>query len=116
MRLILSLVVAASALAACQSDDQFKQQWRTTAVNACVEQARSQPMPAGLDAGRVCNCSIDRIMEGKSADELRRHQGGAADAEAARQCATEAMTAAAGAPATPASNASAGAAEAPVAQ
>lgn len=107
MRLILSLAVAASAVAGCQSDDQFKQQWRQTAVNACVEAARNQPMPAGVDAGRVCNCSIDRIMQGKSAAELRNHQSGPADAEGARQCAIEAMGAAVEAPTTPASNASA---------
>lgn len=99
MRLILSLAVGAAALAGCQSDDQFKQQWRETAVNACTEAARTQPMPAGLDAAQVCNCSIDRIMQGKSAADLRAHRSGPADEEAAAQCARQAMGASTGAPA-----------------
>lgn len=103
MRLILSLA-AAAALAGCQSDEQFKQQWRQTAVNACVLTARSQPMPAGLDPSRVCSCSIDRIMQGKSAADLRAYRGGPADQEAAAQCAMEAMGATAGGTAAPAGN------------
>jgi hypothetical protein len=105
MRLILSFAVAAAALAGCQSDEQFKQQWRQTAVNACVDAARNEPMPAGLDAGQVCSCSIDRIMQGKTAAQLRTHQGGPADEEAAAQCAREAMGVAPGAGGNSAANA-----------
>ncbi len=88
---IFGLLAAAAVLAGCQSEEQFRQQWRQTAVTACVDASRTQPLPAGLDANRICNCSINRIMAGKSAADLRDHQAGAADAEAARQCAIEAL-------------------------
>lgn len=91
MRSMLSLILLAAMLPACQSEDQFRQRWRETAVGACVQQAQAGGLPQGLDAGRLCNCSIDRLMEGKSAAELRSYRPQPEDSEAAQRCAAEAL-------------------------
>ena len=97
MRSLSGLVVATAALAGCQSDEQFKRQWRQTVVNACIEDLRVRLRSSGVDATRVCNCSIDRIMHGKSVTQLRDYRSGQADEEIGAQCAIEDMGAAAGA-------------------
>lgn len=91
MRSMLSLVLLVAMLPGCQSEDQFRQRWRETAVGACVQQARTGGLPQGLDATRLCNCSIDRLMEGKSAAELRSYRPTPEDSAAAQQCAAEAI-------------------------
>lgn len=108
MRSVLSLAAASLALAACQSDENFKQQWREATINVCLQEARNRPMPAGVDADRVCACSIDRLMQGKTVAQLSNGPEMQREAEAAaRQCAVEAMGASADAAAgNAASNAS----------
>ena len=93
MRLTPSLALFALMLplAGCQSEDQFRQRWRETAVGACVQQARTAGLPQGVDPDRLCNCSIDRLMEGKSAAELRSYRPTPEDSAAAQQCAAEAI-------------------------
>ena len=91
MRSMLSLVLLAAMLPGCQSEDQFRQRWRETAGGACVQQAQTAGLPQGVDPGRLCNCSIDRLMEGKSAAELRSYRPTPEDSAAAQQCAAEAI-------------------------
>ena len=91
MRLMLCLVLIVGMLPGCQSEEDYKLRWRETAVNACVQQARSGGLPQGIDPARLCNCSIDRLMEGKSAAELRSYRPTPQDSEAAQRCAAEAI-------------------------
>ena len=90
MRATIGLLLMALPLAGCQSETQFKQRWRETAIQACLQAAEAQQLPAGLDPPGICNCSVDRIMAGKSAADLRSYRPGPADGEAAAQCALEA--------------------------
>lgn len=87
----LALLALLPPLAACQSEDDYRQRWRETAVNACIQQARTSGLPDGLDPARLCNCSIDRLMEGKSAADLRSYRPQPQDSEAAQRCAAEAI-------------------------
>ena len=87
----LALIAMIAPLTACQSEDDFRQRWRETAVGACVQQARTGGLPQGLDPARLCNCSIDRLMEGKSVAELRSYRPQPEDSEAAQRCAAEAL-------------------------
>lgn len=87
----LPLVAAALLASGCQSEEQTRQLWREATVRECVTQAQNSRMPPGVDAQQVCACSIDRIMQGRSADELLKSPNPAAAEEAARQCALEAM-------------------------
>ena len=87
----LALLMVVVPLAGCQSEEDFRQRWRETAVGACVQQARAGGLPQGIDTARLCNCSIDRLMEGKSAAELRSYRPRPEDSEAAQQCAAEAI-------------------------
>lgn len=87
----LALIALLLPLAGCQSEEDYKLRWRETAVGACVQQARSGGLPEGIDPARLCNCSIDRLMEGKSAAELRSYRPQPEDSEAAQRCAAEAL-------------------------
>ena len=91
MRWTPGLVVIAASLPGCQSEEQFRQRWRETAVGACIDEARARELPQGVDAARLCNCSIDRMMAGKSVAELRSYRPNPADTQAAAQCAAEAI-------------------------
>jgi hypothetical protein len=87
----LALLALLVPLAGCQSEEDYRQRWRETAVGACVQQARTGGLPQGIDPARLCNCSIDRLMEGKSAADLRSYRPQPADSEAAQRCAAEAI-------------------------
>ena len=91
MRSMFGVLLLAATVTGCQSEEQFRQRWRETAVGACVQQARAGGLPQGIDSARLCNCSIDRLMEGKSAAELRSYRPRPEDSEAAQRCAAEAI-------------------------
>ena len=91
MRSMLSLVLLLGSLSGCQSEEDFRQRWRDTAVNACIQEARARELPQGIDPTRLCNCSIDRMMQGKSAADLRSYRPNPQDSAAAAQCAAEAI-------------------------
>lgn len=92
MRAMLALTMLAATLSGCQSEEEFRQRWRETAISACVQEARSRELPPGIDPTRLCNCSIDRMMAGKSAAELRSYRPEPQDGEAAAQCAAETIS------------------------
>jgi len=91
MRSMFGVLLLAATVTGCQSEEQFRQRWRETAVGACVQQARAGGLPQGIDTARLCNCSIDRLMEGKSAADLRSYRPRPEDSEAAQRCAAEAI-------------------------
>ena len=91
MRSMFGVLLLAATVTGCQSEEQFRQRWRETAVGACVQQARAGGLPQGIDSARLCNCSIDRLMEGKSAADLRSYRPRPEDSEAAQRCAAEAI-------------------------
>ena len=76
MRTSIILPVLALALAGCGDgssfDTGFKKSYREKGIKSCVEQARKQsPMgAASMDVEGLCTCTIDKVMEGKSATEL----------------------------------------------
>jgi len=110
MRIATALIaVLPVALAGCGQgsafDEAFRNSFRESAVSSCVAASRATPAaPQGVDWQRLCSCSVDRMMEGKSAAELRRLQGDSPEQmEAVRQCATQmGIVPGGGAPAAPA--------------
>jgi len=74
-----SMVVAlllVTALAGCGEgssfDKGFKKAYRDKAIPACVEATRRQsPLgAASIDVEALCACTVDKVMEGKSANDL----------------------------------------------
>ena len=69
-------IFAAAALAGCGEgssfDQGFKKAYREKGIAACVEAARRQsPLgSASIDVEGLCTCTVDKVMEGKSANEL----------------------------------------------
>lgn len=83
------------ALTACGEgssfDEGFKSSFREKLVTACVDNAKGQ-LPAGVnvDLDKICGCSADKIMEGKSASELMTEGFGTADQlEKVKACVAE---------------------------
>lgn len=92
MRIILTLAVAGAALAACQSEDQLKQRFKTETVASCTSGMNQRGSPPGLDVARFCNCLADRTVAGRSVEDLENlnsSTGAAAGQEAATQCLSE---------------------------
>ena len=63
------------ALTACGEgsnfDEGFKSTFREKLVTACVDNAKgSVPQGVNVDLDKICGCSADKIMEGKSASDL----------------------------------------------
>ncbi len=91
---ILTIAAAASSLAACGEgsafDNSFRTSYRERAVESCVAGIRSSA-PAGvrLDFNRVCQCAVDRHMEGKSATDLMGAENSQETTAAAEQCVME---------------------------
>lgn len=111
MRLALGLATlsAITLLPACGPgsafDNSFRETYREKAVEGCVQGSRAAAAPAGIDFQRICECAVDRHMEGKDATELMGEgddvsRSGAQDAT--MQCIRELVPGAAGAmPAAP---------------
>lgn len=93
MRIILTLAVAAAALAACQSEEQLKERYKTEVVSSCTSRMNQQGGGAtGLDVARFCSCLAERSMAGRSVQDLQNLNsaaGAAAGQEAAAQCLSE---------------------------
>jgi hypothetical protein len=76
MRAAIIALLIVPALAGCGDgssfDTGFKKSYREKGIKSCVEQARKQsPMgAASMDVEGLCTCTIDKVMEGKSATEL----------------------------------------------
>ena len=76
MRAICIALLIAPALAGCGEgssfDKGFKQAYRDKAIPACVEATRRQsPLgAANIDVEALCTCTVDKVMEGKSANDL----------------------------------------------
>ena len=80
MRTILtaaSLAIATAGLAGCGgSDESFRAEYRTRAVEACASGARASPnaaaaQSAGVNLQRVCECAVDRHLANNSTAALR---------------------------------------------
>ena len=72
-----AIIVAVSLiLAGCGEgsnfDTSFRKSYREKGIKSCVEQARRRsPMGAArVDIEGLCTCTIDKVMEGKSATDL----------------------------------------------
>jgi hypothetical protein len=92
MRIILTLAIAGVALAACESEDQLKQRFKTETVSTCTSGMNQRGTVPGLDVARFCNCLADRTMAGRSVQDLANlnsSAGAAAGQEAAAQCLSE---------------------------
>lgn len=76
MRAIHIALLMLPALAGCGEgssfDKGFKKSYREKAIPACVEATRRQsPMGAArIDVEALCTCTVDKVMEGKSAQDL----------------------------------------------
>lgn len=93
--MMIATVGLAFTLAACGDgsafDESFKSSYREKMITACSEAAKGS-IPAGvnIDLSKVCGCTADKIMEGKSAKELMSNAPGSAeDIAKAQQCVTE---------------------------
>jgi hypothetical protein len=76
MRRTLFFIAASLTLAGCGEgssfDTSFKKSYRDKGIQSCVQQAR-QRSPIGaanVDIEGLCACTIDKVMEGKSATDL----------------------------------------------
>jgi hypothetical protein len=83
-------------------DNGARTSFRENAVESCVTASRNAPNSSQFDWPRLCGCSIDRYMAGRSTSELRNaNPQDPALRAASQQCAMEQVNAAAGpAPAT----------------
>lgn len=95
MRLLPLVTLAAlPVLAACGEgsafDNGFRTSYRERAVESCLSGIRAGA-PAGvrLDFRRVCECAVDRHMEGKSATDLMGAENQQQTQAAAEQCVME---------------------------
>ena len=76
MRALFIAALIAPALAGCGEgssfDKGFKKAYRDKAIPACVEATRRQsPLgAASIDVEALCTCTVDKVMEGKSANDL----------------------------------------------
>jgi hypothetical protein len=76
MRTPFYTLILSIALAGCGEgssfDTSFKKSFREKGIKGCVEQARMRsPMgAANVDIQGLCTCTIDKVMEGKSASDL----------------------------------------------
>ena len=55
MRSMFGVLLLAATVTGCQSEEDFRQRWRETAIGACVQQARAGGLPQGMDTTRLCN-------------------------------------------------------------
>jgi hypothetical protein len=79
-------------------DNGIRTSFRENAVQSCVTASRNAPNAPQLDWPRLCGCSIDRYMQGKSTSDLRNaNPEDPALRAASQQCAMEQVNAAAGA-------------------
>ncbi len=72
---IAALTVTPLLLSACGEgsafDENFKKTFREEAVSQCVAGAKgSMPPGINVDLEKICGCTADKVMEGKSAAEL----------------------------------------------
>jgi len=92
------------------SDQSFRQSYRSLNIGTCVNGARTQggARVAGIDFRPYCTCFVDRSMAGLSVEQLTSLQPGAREERIAEQCAREnlANQAAAGQLSTPAGESS----------
>jgi hypothetical protein len=89
MRKIVSLSLGIAgfvALAACESDEAFRNSYRAQSVQACVEGGRNNN-PAGIDANRFCACMVDGYMQGTPSDRLKAERNQTEPPPAARAAA-----------------------------
>jgi hypothetical protein len=97
MRAIFIAFVVVPALAGCGEgssfDEGFKKAYREKGIAACVEATRRQsPLgAASIDVEELCACTVDKVMEGKSANDLMTPDEKAEKA-AVEQCLAKAMT------------------------
>lgn len=73
-------------------DNSFRESYREQAVQGCLQSARAAPAIPGVDFQRICECAVDRHMDGKSATELMGEADDATQAgaqEATMQCVRE---------------------------
>src|SRR5690554_3070656 len=98
MRIALGLgtVSVIVLLAACGPgsafDNSFRESYREKAVEGCVEGSRRAPAAPGVDFQRICECAVDRHMQGKSATDLMGEADDAAQSgaqETTLQCVRE---------------------------
>lgn len=109
MRIILLAGAACAAtlsLSGCGEgsafDNGIRTRFRENAVESCVTASRNAPNASQLDWPRLCGCSIDRYMAGKSTSELRNaNPQDPALRAASQQCAMEQMSGAPGVPGAP---------------
>ncbi len=93
MRTGVIIVGVSLILAGCGEgsnfDTSFKKSYREKGIKSCVEQARARsPMGAArVDVEGLCSCTIDKVMEGKSATELMGAPDERKASEAISQCA-----------------------------
>lgn len=92
MRLMLvaaSLVLLAACGEGSTFDNSFKQSFRTKGIESCVSGAQAGARAAGVDFQAVCECMIDRTMEGKSARDLMSPPDEAEQQRIASRCVAE---------------------------
>lgn len=81
---MLAIAGMALTLTACGEgsalDESFKSSYREKLVSTCTSSAQSY-IPAGvnIDLDKICGCTADKIMEGKSAKELATTVPGSAE-------------------------------------
>lgn len=113
MRHLLLAALAGVALVGCDAyneayNSSFRTTFRQASIDSCVETSRraENGQTRGWDWQRLCTCATDRMMAGKSTEEVAElHRDRAGQQRAREQCVAEVIGATAGGAATPDGNA-----------
>lgn len=76
------------------AEQSLRQSYRTININSCISAARARAVrennaPAGTDYRPYCTCAVDRLMAGRTMEELTRLRPGPREQEIAEICGRE---------------------------
>ena len=76
------------------ADQGFRQTYRTININSCISAARARAArennaPPGTDYRAYCTCAVDRLMAGRTMEELTALRPGPREQQIAEACGRE---------------------------
>jgi len=94
MRNLLAALPFLALLAACgQSDEAVRNEYRDGALQSCLEGVQGATAPPGVSWDALCRCVTDKVVEGKTPEQLELPPSDAERRNAVRSCIVEARQA-----------------------
>ena len=94
MRIFLAALPLLSVLAACgQSDEAVRNEYRDGALRSCLEGVQGAAAPPGVSWDALCRCVTDKVIEGKTPEQLELPPSDTERRNAVRSCIVEARRA-----------------------